>query len=114
MYIFAIIYNSHALKSFRKGPSLRSLAASVKARNLLNPVVAAPRPSAAALVSTSSRDAINPTEARFEIAGTVAAGGAGDIAWPSGATLEGCEIAGAPLLKSSNILCWSDFLRPWT
>ncbi|XVF21852.1 hypothetical protein REPUB_Repub12eG0125100 [Reevesia pubescens] len=82
-----------------------NIRASVKARNLLNPVVAAPRPRAAALVSTSSREAINPTEAGFDIAGTVAAEGAVDIAWPSGATLEGCEIVGTPLLKLSNILC---------
>lgn len=62
------------VKSFLKGPSFRSLAASVKARNLLNPVVAAPLPSAAALVKTSSREAIIPGEA-----GLVKMGGAGAL-----------------------------------
>lgn len=46
------------MNSFLKGPSFRSFAASVKARNLLNPVVAAPLPSAAALVKTSSLEAV--------------------------------------------------------
>jgi hypothetical protein len=48
-------------KSFLNGPSFWSFAASVSARNLLKPAVAAPRPSAAAQVRTSSRVAINPT-----------------------------------------------------
>lgn len=71
-FIFSCFF--HALKSFLKGPSFRSLAASVRARNLLNPVVAAPLPSAAALVSTSSLEAIIPGEA-----GLVKAGGAGAL-----------------------------------
>ena len=63
-----------------KGPSFRSFAASVKARNLLNPVVAAPLPSAAALVSTSSREAINPRLVITGAAGAVGAAGAADSA----------------------------------
>lgn len=51
---------SHPLNNFLNGPSLRSFAASVKARNLLKPVVAAPLPRAAALVSTSSLEMIAP------------------------------------------------------
>ena len=65
----------HALKSFLNGPSFRSFAASVRARNRLKPVVAAPRPSAAALVSTSSREAINPA-VELAIAGLAGTGGA--------------------------------------
>lgn len=107
--------DSHALKSFLKGPSFRSFAASVSARNLLNPVVAAPRPSAAALVSTSSREAITPTEAGLAtaaVAGAIAAVGA---TWTTGvAVMEGCVIPDPRLLKSSSILCWSAFLRPCT
>ena len=71
-----------ALKSFLKGPSLRSFAASVRARNLLNPVVAAPLPRAAALVSTSSLELVAiapPTEVEaaeiFVMARTVGAVG---------------------------------------
>lgn len=105
----------HALKSFLKGPSLRSFAASVSARNLLNPVVAAPRPSAAALVSTSSREAITPTEAGLTTAGVAGATGTVRAAWTSGvAVMEGCVIPDPRLLKSSSILCWSAFLRPCT
>lgn len=104
----------HALKSFLKGPSFRSFAASVSARNLLNPVVAAPRPSAAALVNTSSREAVTPGEA----AGTTdAAGAIGRVraACVAGAAeMEGCAIPDPRLLKSSSILCWSAFLRPCT
>ncbi|KAL9398124.1 hypothetical protein Peur_007085 [Populus x canadensis] len=44
-----------------RGMTFRAACASVSARNLLKPVVAAPRPSAAAQVRTSSRVAINPT-----------------------------------------------------
>jgi hypothetical protein len=91
-----------ALKSFLKGPSFRSFAASVKARNLLNPVVAAPLPRAAALVSTSSREAISPNEAIFGIAG---AAGAAGVAGTTDATIDGCVIPGPRLTKSSNILC---------
>lgn len=87
----------HGLKSFLKGPSLRSFAASVKARNLLNPVVAAPLPSAAALVNTSSREATSPIEAGLGITG--AAAGTTD------GMIEGCVIPGPCLLKSSSTLC---------
>lgn len=107
--------DSHALKSFLKGPSFRSFAASVSARNLLNPVVAAPRPSAAALVSTSSREAITPTEAGFATVRAAGATGAVGVAWTTGvAVMEGCVIPDPRLLKSSSILCWSAFLRPCT
>lgn len=54
---------SHPLNNFLNGPSLRSFAASVNARNLLKPVVAAPLPRAAALVSTSSLEVIAPGDA---------------------------------------------------
>lgn len=54
---------SHPLNNFLNGPSLRSFAASVKARNLLKPFVAAPLPRAAALVSTSSLEMIAPGDA---------------------------------------------------
>lgn len=54
---------SHALNNFLNGPSLRSFAASVKARNLLKPVVAAPLPRAAARVSTSSLEVMAPDDA---------------------------------------------------
>lgn len=97
-----LFYSAHALKSFLKGPSFRSFAASVKARNLLNPVVAAPLPSAAALVSTSSREATSPIEAGLDI--TVAAEAVG-AAGTTVDTTEGCVIPGPCLLKSSNILC---------
>lgn len=100
-----------ALKSFLKGPSFRSFAASVNARNLLNPVVAAPRPSAAALVSTSSLEAISPAEAGFDIRATVGAVGRG-MGGAAGGGIEGCVIPGPCLLKSSSMLCWSAFLRP--
>ena len=65
----------HGLKSFLNGPSLRSLAASVRAKNLLKPVVAAPLPSAAARASTSSREAISPIAAELAIAGAEVAAG---------------------------------------
>lgn len=90
---------TYALNSFLKGPSFRSLAASVRARNLLNPVVAAPRPSAAALVSTSSLEVINPTDIGLLITGAAGAAGA------AGTTIEGCVIPGPCLLKSSRIAC---------
>lgn len=91
-----------ALKSFLKGPSFRSFAASVKARNLLNPVVAAPLPSAAALVSTSSREAISPIEV---ILGNARAIGAVGAAGRTDCTIEGCVIPGPRLMKSSRIVC---------
>jgi hypothetical protein len=73
-----LYYSLHyGLKSFLKGPSFLSLAASVSARNRLNPVVAAPRPSAAALVRTSSREATSPTAVGLGTTG--ATGGAGAI-----------------------------------
>lgn len=95
---------AYALKSFLKGPSFRSFAASVRARNLLKPVVAAPRPSAAALANTSSREAMSPTEARLgRLAITGAAGAVG--AAGTGGAIEGCVIPGPCLLKSSSIVC---------
>lgn len=90
------------MKSFLKGPSFLSFAASVRAKNLLNPVVAAPRPRAAALVRTSSRDAISPT------VGLVIVGAGGVLETTGGADgdeTEGCVIPGPCLLKSSNMLC---------
>jgi len=90
-----------ALKSFRKGPSFLSLAASVRARNLLKPVEAAPRPRAAALVSTSSPEAIYQT-AMLDIAGAIMGSGA---AGTMGGATGGCVIPGPSLLKSSNIVC---------
>lgn len=89
------------LKSFLKGPSFLSFAASVRARNLLNPVVAAPRPNAAALVRTSSLDAISPT------VGLVIVGAGGVLEATGGADgeTEGCVIPGPCLLKSSSMLC---------
>lgn len=90
------------LNSFLKGPSFRSFAASVKARNLLNPVVAAPRPSAAALVNTSSREVTNPVEAEF---GITEDGGAGGAAGTTDGAIVGCVVPGPCLLKSSRIVC---------
>ena len=86
------------LNSFLKGPSLRSLSASVRARNHLKPVEAAPRPSAAALVSTYSRGAIKPTALEAVIAGLIAgvAGGATNGT--------GCIIPCLCLLKSSSMI----------
>lgn len=75
----------------------------------MNPVVAAPRPSAAALVSTSSLGTRSPADAGFCIRATVGAVGTGVTA---GGGIEGCVIPGPCLLKSSSILCWSAFLRP--
>lgn len=102
----------HALKSFLNGPSFRSLAASVKARNLLNPVVAAPLPSAAALVNTSSLEAIIPSEVGLVSAG--GAGGLGTAGTTDVARGSGRVIPDPRLLKSSNIFCWSAFFRPCT
>lgn len=93
----------HALKSFLNGPSFRSLAASVKARNLLNPVVAAPLPSAAALVNTSSLEAIIPSEVGLVRAG--GAGGLGTAGTTDVARGSGRVIPDPRLLKSSNIFC---------
>ncbi|GKD90106.1 hypothetical protein Tco_1365613, partial [Tanacetum coccineum] len=59
---------AQALKSFLNGPSVRSFATSVKARNLLKPVVAAPLPRAATLVSTSSLDARSALEVMTPLA----------------------------------------------
>lgn len=105
----------YALKSFLNGPSFRSLAASVRARNLLNPVVAAPRPSAAALASTSSREATIPAEAELamevrpkeEVGATVVVGptGATGPAGTIGGAIETCCIPDPRLLKSSSIFC---------
>ena len=50
--------NGHALKSFLKGPLVWSFAASVRARKCLKPMGAAPLPSVAAVVCTSSLDAL--------------------------------------------------------
>lgn len=91
------------------------MAASVKARNLLKPVVAAPRPRAAARVSTSSRDiVIAPAaaapapafEAVDEVVTVEAVGGVGgaECTTTAGAT-EGCLILGLCLLKSSIMAC---------
>ena len=68
----------------------------------MNPVVAAPLPSAAALVSTSSREAISPIETGLGIAG--AAAEAEGAAGTTDVTTEGCVIPGPCLLKSSSIL----------
>lgn len=95
---------NHALKSLLKGPSLRSLAASVRAMNFLKPVLAAPLPRAAALVNTSSLFAMNPAA----VAGLViASGGAGvaGIGCGIAAATDGCVNPGPCLLKSSSILC---------
>jgi hypothetical protein len=109
----------YGLKSLRNGPSLRSLAASVNARNLLNPVVAAPRPSAAARARTSSRLERAPVKAAM--LGVIDTAGAGtgaiwtDVVATGGATVGatvGCFMAGASLLKSSSIACWSAFFKP--
>lgn len=117
----------YGLKSFRKGPSLRSLAASVKARNLLKPVVAAPLPRAAARVRTSSRDAIGPpaaaaaAEAAEPAAATAAVvegvdagslwlGGGAEMATVG--AVDGCVMAGLCLLNSSSMACWSAFFKP--
>lgn len=71
--------------------------------------MAAPRPRAAALVSTSSRDTI-------ALAGVVeeggAAGAAGVGGTTTGGTVDGCLIPDPCLLKSSNIVCWSAFFSP--
>lgn len=68
---------TYPLNSFLNGPSLRSFAASVKARNLLKPVVAAPLPSAAALVSTSSLEVMAPgDDAALVMAGAIEVFGA--------------------------------------
>lgn len=115
----------YALKSLRNGPSLRSLAASVNARNLLKPVVAAPRPSAAARARTSSWFASAPfKEAMLGVIETAGVATEGTI-WTDavatgGATVgatTGCLMAGAGagacLLKSSRIACWSAFFKPF-
>lgn len=93
---------SHGLKSFRKGPSFLSFAASVRARNLLKPVVAAPRPNAAALASTSSREATTADTAGLMIAG--GADGAVEVATEDGA-IDGCLMLDPCLLKSSSMVC---------
>ena len=95
----------YALKSFLKGPSFRSFAASVRARNLLKPVVAAPLPSAAARANTSSREAISPTAAELGITAAAAAPEAGWTAVATEGEIEGCVIPGPCLMKSSNMLC---------
>lgn len=107
----------YALKSLRNGPSFRSLAASVNARNLLNPVVAAPRPRAAARASTSSRFARAPVKAAMlgviETAGVATDGaiwmdvvvtGAATVGVTAGCLMVGAR-AGACLLKSSRMAC---------
>lgn len=102
----------YALNSFLNGPSFRSLAASVRARNLLNPVVAAPRPSAAALASTSSREAMIPVEAELamevrpkeEVGATMVVCPTGAMG-PAGGAIEACCIPERRLLKSSSIFC---------
>lgn len=66
--------------------------------------MAAPRPSAAALVSTSSLEAISPAEAGFDIRATVGAVGRG-MGGAAGGGIEGCVIPGPCLLKSSSMLC---------
>ncbi|KAL8129249.1 hypothetical protein V2J09_018404 [Rumex salicifolius] len=76
---------SQGLNNFLNGPSLRSLAASVRARNLLNPVVAAPRPSTAALASTSSREASAPEVVAMAVLG-LGMGAGGVCAAVDGAT----------------------------
>lgn len=96
----------------------------------MKPVVAAPLPSAAARVSTSSREVIarEGTVLAEEVevvavdtvavdvagaergAGADGADGAVGIA-TDGATV-GCLIAELCLLKSSSIACWSDFFKP--
>lgn len=66
-------------------------------------MVAAPRPSAAARVRTSSLDAISPT-----VEGLVTVGAGGVLETTGGADgdeTEGCVIPGPCLLKSSSILC---------
>lgn len=95
---------NYVLNSFLKGPSFLSLAASVRARNLLKPVVAAPRPSAAALVNTSSREAaMKPTAVEVVSAG--AGGAAVGVAGGTDGTMAGCVMPGPCLLKSSSMLC---------
>jgi hypothetical protein len=110
----------YGLKSLRNGPSLRSLAASVNARNLLNPVVAAPRPSAAARASTSSRFVVR-APVKAAMLGVIDTAGVGtganwtDVVAAGGATVGatvGCFMAGASLLESSSIACWSAFFKP--
>lgn len=100
--------NYQALKSLRKGPSFRSFAASVKARNLLNPVVAAPLPSAAALVSTSSLEAITAAD------DVVAIGGGTGVTttWIACVATGDSRIPDPRLMKSSNMVCWSVFFSP--
>lgn len=75
----------------------------MRARNLLKPVVAAPRPSAAARASTSSLEAISPIEAELGI--REAAAGAGWTVVATTGAIEGCVIPGPCLLKSSSMLC---------
>lgn len=96
---------SYPVKSFLNGPSFRSLAASVRARNLLNPVVAAPLPSAAALASTSSLEVIIAAETGFAITGATEGVEAAGATEGEGPTTVGLVIPDPRLLKSSNILC---------
>lgn len=97
------------MKKFLKGPSFLSFAASVKAKNLLNPVVAAPRPRAAARVNTSSREAMPMSDDDVVFAST---GGENGVGVATGVAIGDCIFPVLCLLNSSNMVCWSAFLRP--
>lgn len=71
----------------------------------MNPVVAAPRPSAAARASTSSLEVMSPSEAELGITEATAAAGDDWTVVTTDCVIEGCVIPGPCLLKSSSIVC---------